>query len=94
MRKWSQRGKALRPSTAEFDEETVQREFARAGRRCECTRTGHDHTGRCPRTFTYGERKTRWQAHHRIAVSSGGGDAASNCQILCTICHPLVKPLT
>ena len=77
-----------------FSEDTVKQAFARSGGRCECTRSSHpSHTGRCPETFTYGERGTKWEAHHRVAVSSGGDDSLANCEILCTkFCHPQVRP--
>ena len=79
-----------------FSDDTVLAAFRSAGGRCECTRSSHSsHTGRCSETFTWGERGPKWDAHHKVAVASGGSDALSNCEILCAkYCHPQVRPRT
>lgn len=28
-----------------------------------------------------------WEAHHKVAVASGGQDVLSNCKVLCLDCH-------
>ena len=73
-----------------FTEQTVWTAFVRSGGRCECSRQGHGHVGRCTRTFGWNDRGGYWQAHHRHAVASGGGDSLSNCEVTCTHCHPKV----
>jgi len=78
-----------------FSDDTVKQAFRQSGDQCQCTRTSHSHTGRCSRTFTYEQRGTKWDAHHIVALTSGGDDSLSNCQILCTAeCHPQVRPRT
>ena len=72
-----------------FSDETIQRAWARAGRRCECTRATHGHSyGRCSKQLVLGNRGRAgdgaWEAHHR---SSSGGDGLANCEILCWDCH-------
>jgi hypothetical protein len=95
MRSWGRRRTTPRENTEEFSEETVQEAFTRAGRRCECTRVSHNHSGRCPRMFTYEERGAQWQAHHITAVQSKGKGTLSNCEILCMAeCHPKVTART
>ncbi len=29
----------------------------------------------------------KWEAHHKVAVASGGQDILSNCKVLCLDCH-------
>lgn len=76
-----------------FSDETKDQAYKRSGGRCECTRqhTGMSaphHGGRCTKTFA---RHGDWQAHHKVAVASGGSDALSNCEVLCTQCHQLTR---
>jgi hypothetical protein len=72
-----------------FSEETIRKALANAGNRCECTRTSCGHPKipggtRCTRDgFTWANKGSKWEAHHRVAVASGGSDALSNCEILC-----------
>ena len=63
-----------------FSQGIIAQALLRAGNRCECKRTGHSHIGRCSSTRNL-------QAHHIVAVSSGGRDILSNCEILCFTCH-------
>ena len=77
-----------------FSVKTKDVAYIRSGGRCECTRQhigrndAPHHGGRCPTKFTrYGS----WEAHHKIAVSSGGSDNLSNCEVLCTKCHQLTR---
>lgn len=82
-----------------FSAETIRQAWARSGGRCECTRKGHDHYGRCPKRLerskqgcpSTGSTQGHWEAHHLIAVASGGSDALSNCEILCCGCHAKVR---
>jgi len=72
-----------------FSEATKDEAFRRSRGQCECTRKEHDHMGRCSKTFTrYGG---GWEAHHKTAQSSGGGNELSNCEILCERCHKLTE---
>ena len=64
-----------------FPQETKDAAWRRAGGKCECTRQCSHHTGRCNATLN------SWHAHHKAAVSSGGGDGLSNCEALCVPCH-------
>ena len=75
-----------------FSESVKDAAYRRSGGRCECTRK-HSYAvnpphsgGRCPTTFgRYGN----WEAHHIIAIASGGSDSLSNCEVLCHRCHVL-----
>jgi 5-methylcytosine-specific restriction endonuclease McrA len=75
-----------------FSEATKDEAYKRSGGRCECTRlhpgitSAPHHGGRCTTTFT---RYGNWEAHHKTAVSSGGSDNLSNCEVLCKKCHEL-----
>lgn len=77
-----------------FSEVTKDQAFARSGGRCECNRlhtgvtSAPHHGGRCTNTFT---RHGNWEAHHKVAVSSGGSDNLSNCEVLCVKCHQLTQ---
>ena len=83
-----------------FSEETIrQRFYIYAKGQCECERTTHPHSGRCPERLEWakkgcpstGSTKGHWEAHHRVAVASGGDDSLSNCEILCCDCHAKVR---
>lgn len=65
-----------------FSDDTKARAYNRAGGRCECTRTGCGHRGRCNSDLSRG-----YHAHHRHAQSAGGGDDLGNCEALCVACH-------
>jgi len=77
-----------------FSDKTKDEAYARSGGRCECTRQhagmadAPHHGGRCTKAFT---RQGNWEAHHKVAVSSGGSDNLSNCEVLCTKCHELTR---
>lgn len=69
-----------------FSEATKQAALNRAAGQCECRRmscTEHPRSYRCPTTLVTG----RYEFHHVTAVSSGGSDALSNCEVLCRPCH-------
>ena len=63
-----------------FTQTTIDLALVRAGNRCQCMRTSHSHIGRCQSTRNL-------QAHHITALTSGGKDILSNCEILCFTCH-------
>jgi len=71
-----------------FTDSVVDQAWQRSGGKCECTRTGHGHTGRCNRGLLKSSRGAEssqgWEAHH---ITAGGMDTLSNCQILCQDCH-------
>ena len=78
-----------------FSETTVRQAWARSGGRCECQRKSCGHgtySGRCSQLLLWDMRGNDyssygWEAHHKTAVSEGGGDYLSNCEILCMECH-------
>jgi len=72
-----------------FSDDVVAQAWRRSGGKCECTRTGHGHTGRHNKELSWENRGREsgwgaWEAHH---TSSSGGDGLSNCEILCWNCH-------
>jgi len=74
-----------------FSDETVKKAWDRAGGKCECERTRHNHPTPHNKTLRWESRGSSgplgWQAHHGISVDSGGTDTLSNCEILCWDCH-------
>jgi len=74
-----------------FDDLTVECAWARAGGRCECTRQGHGHKGRCNKQLSKENRgrsgRGAWEAHHLHQQQSGGRDNFANCEIVCWECH-------
>ncbi len=77
-----------------FSEETKNEIFRKSGGRCECKRlhpgmSAPHHGGRCSTTFT--RHGGQWEAHHIVAIKSGGNDAASNGEALCLQCHKLTE---
>lgn len=80
-----------------FPDKVVIAALKRAGRRCECRRTNfpclgkHDRV-RCHESgFTWENRGTRWQTHHKTSQDAGGPDTLSNCEILCLDCHKATR---
>ena len=76
-----------------FSDSTVAAAWRRAGGKCECGRStcGHSYF-RCNQRLDWYARGLDnhpggWEAHHRVAVASGGSDTLSNCEILCIPCH-------
>lgn len=77
-----------------FSNAVIQAAWNRSGGRCECTRKTCGHAGnpRCVRILNWYARGNDyapggWEAHHKVAVASGGSDTLSNCEILCISCH-------
>lgn len=78
-----------------FSDTVVKLAWNRSGGRCECCRSSHLHSlysDRCNKLLSWNARGIDnspygWEAHHRTAVSSGGTDTLSNCEILCIECH-------
>ncbi len=66
-----------------FPQEVIDAAWRRAGGKCECTRTGCVHNGRCNKALRAGA----WHAHHRTAQAADGPDTLSNCECLCVDCH-------
>ena len=75
----------------DFPDEVIATAWIGCNGFCECTRVGHGHGARCARSIELDQRGREgpgaWEAHHRTAVESGGGDELSNCEILCWPCH-------
>lgn len=79
-----------------FSDTTVKAAFSRADGRCECSRKTCGHLSKCGKKLNWTNRgkdyaSGGWEAHHITAVSSGGSDSLSNCQILCMNCHKNTK---
>jgi 5-methylcytosine-specific restriction endonuclease McrA len=74
-----------------FPESVVKEAWKRAGGRCECKNTTHNHYRRCNKQLTWENRgregRGAWEAHHTVSVDSGGSNTLSNCEILCWDCH-------
>ena len=75
-----------------FSASVIRAAWERAGGRCECERKRCGHDGRCNKYLAWYDRGNDyayggWEAHHRVAVASGGSDTLSNCEILCIKCH-------
>jgi 5-methylcytosine-specific restriction endonuclease McrA len=66
-----------------FPQSVIDDLWRRAAMRCECTRTTHDHSGRCTRPLSAGQ----WHAHHVTSVAAGGSDTLANGEALCVPCH-------
>ena len=76
-----------------FSESTIHAAWLRAGGRCECKKILFGGVLRkCDKPLDWLSRGNDyaiggWEAHHKVAVSSGGPDDISNCEILCISCH-------
>ena len=75
-----------------FSDEVVRQAWQRAGGKCECKRSTHDHSYvRCNKELVWENRgregRGKWEAHHRTSVEAGREDTFSNCEILCWDCH-------
>ena len=83
-----------------FSKEIKMQAFERAGGRCECTRRGCGHEGRCQRSCESMAIFNRirvanggepsfpgFEFHHITAENVGGPDTLSNCEFLCSECH-------
>jgi 5-methylcytosine-specific restriction endonuclease McrA len=64
-----------------FPQSVTDAAWRRSGGKCECTRAGCKHTGRCNTTLT------KWHAHHVVSQNAGGADTLANCEALCVPCH-------
>ena len=78
-----------------FSEQVIKAVWNSANGRCQCTRKGCGHEGRCNKQLVFenhkeGERGA-WEAHHKYAESKGGQDTPANCEILCLECHKNTK---
>jgi hypothetical protein len=65
-----------------FSDEVKSLAFGHAAGRCECTREGHGHVGKCNKPLTLFSATFR----HRLAPAAGGSDSAPNCEVLCPQC--------
>jgi 5-methylcytosine-specific restriction endonuclease McrA len=69
--------------TMPFSPNTKAQALRLSGHRCECTRLGHGHSGRCRTSLG----ASTAQFHHKHAHALGGPDSLSNCEVLCASCH-------
>ena len=75
-----------------FSELVIEEAWKRSGGKCECHRNVCGHGIRCNKQLVWTNRgkeghRGAWEAHHKTAVSVGGEDTVSNCEILCLDCH-------
>ena len=66
-----------------FPQSVIDAVWKRSGGKCECTRTGCEHTGRCSALLSEG----KWHAHHIVSQHADGADTLNNCEALCIPCH-------
>ncbi len=66
-----------------FSDEVLGGAWRRAGGRCECTRTGCGHPGRCGSPL----QAVQWNAHHILEEEIGGASTLANCEALCFVCY-------
>jgi len=74
-----------------FPESAVKEAWERADGKCECRRPIHG-SGGCGKKLIWENRGKEatigsWEAYR---ISDSGGDAASNCEILCWTCYTTV----
>lgn len=73
-----------------FSDRTLVVAFQRSGGRCECTRTGCGHGGRCPMMFTWPDRlrsdERGWRAARRPSAIGGLHDEPDPCLVVCVPC--------
>lgn len=74
--------------------------FRRSKGFCECTRTDHQHQGRCENPILWRNRglKTQyaillgvWEIRHKISLKLGGSNNAKNLEVLCFTCNRKFK---
>ena len=75
-----------------FSKETIDAAYIRSQSKCECNRSICGHYYQCAKPLNYNAQGKdfyagAWEAHHKLAISSGGSDGLSNCEILCIDCH-------
>jgi hypothetical protein len=58
----------------------------RAGHRCQCRRSDHEHRGRCEAELIAGNRVYR----RRLAADGDGGYTYANCVVVCRACEALL----
>jgi hypothetical protein len=69
-----------------FSDSAIKEAWNRAGGRCECRKMNHGHLGRCGRKLSW--TRKGYEGHGGWNTQSmGGGDYASNMEILCYFCH-------
>jgi hypothetical protein len=81
-----------------FLEGVILQAWRRSDGRCECTRDGHDHDGRCGAPLVWSLRhgilSGGWIAARRMALAT---DVLENCEIRCSGCYgrrdELITPL-
>ena len=73
-----------------FSDRVLREAWRRAGGRCECPRTTHDHYGKCNQTLVWRNRNRDglggWQEHSK---SGQYEDSVKDCQLLCWGCYTL-----
>jgi hypothetical protein len=73
-----------------FSDRVLREAWRRAGGRCECRRSTHDHYGTCNEPLVWEskgrEGQGKWQAHSRSGLYE---DSVKDCQLFCWGCHIL-----
>ena len=73
-----------------FADSVLREAWRRAGGRCECKRTAHDHYGRCNEQLVWESRGReghgKWVEHSKSGLYE---DSVSDCQILCRNCFTI-----
>jgi hypothetical protein len=78
--------------TVAFPSEITELAWNRSNQLCECTKTGHGHSGRCNRPLTWENRCDDgvggWEQRH---IHPAGADTLDNCEILCHDCFTRLR---
>jgi hypothetical protein len=64
----------------------VHSAWRRAGGRCECTQTGHEHQGRCNAMLYWGMQNTSSEGGWYVDLKYGAMPNLSSIKILCADC--------
>jgi hypothetical protein len=78
----------------QFSEYIINQAWRRAGLRCECTRKGHNHVGRCNQGLLESYRGEEDTPNGWEALSKTGSYAnLSDCEIVCCNCIKHINAL-
>ena len=68
---------------------TKELALIRAGHRCQCRRSDHEHRGRCQAELTAGDRVYR----RRLVAGGDGGYTYATCEVVCRECDSVAPEL-
>ena len=66
----------------EFPEVIKQQALRRSAGKCECSRTTHNHSGRCNAALG-----GQWYVHTKTSLRSRDDVRLDNAEVLCSSCH-------